>query len=420
VLVARGMDGKLRLRITDFGISDIIARQVLDEATRATLASQSTPSLVRHAHTPLYASPQQKDGKDPDPADDVHALGVIWYQLVLGNPNQALGTDHRDDLIDLGLCDELIALLARCVASRAVRRPKNAAELADLIAKLPADLMKVAVASGQVHTPSEPTSSRTQDRQLDSLMPDTGAKSTQAEPQGGSTFTNSPGVKFVLVPRGRFWMGGGRGKPGEQQVEIPQDFYLGVYPVTQQHWQAVMGKNPSWFSRTGAGKYMVKNIADADLAQFPVEQVSWDDVQQFIDKLKAREKEREWVYRLPTEAEWEYACRGGATSQEDCAFDFYFDRPTNDLFPAQANFNANHQRSTKVGSYKPNRLGIYDMHGNVWEWCQELCEGSSRVFRGGSWYDGGSRCRAAYRLWSSPSFRNDYLGFRLARVPSAR
>jgi formylglycine-generating enzyme required for sulfatase activity len=136
------------------------------------------------------------------------------------------------------------------------------------------------------------------------------------------------------------------------------------------------------------------------------------------------------VYRLPTEAEWEYACRGGVTSKQDCSFDFYFEQPTNDLSSQQANFNGNHpagqaskgpylERTSKVGSYKPNRLGICDLHGNVWEWCEDSYgDGASdRVIRGVSWYSDGSSCRAAHRAGRAPSGRHYYLGFRLARVP---
>jgi formylglycine-generating enzyme required for sulfatase activity len=242
--------------------------------------------------------------------------------------------------------------------------------------------------------------------------------------------TNSLGMKFVKVPRGTFWMGRGGGKPGDRQVEIKRDFYLAIHETTQEQWQAVMGSNPSYFSRTGECKDRVKEVSDADLKQFPVENVSWDMVKDFIEKLNAREKGSGWVYRLPTEEEWEYACRGGASSKEECAFDFYFDRPTNDLSSKQANFRGDFPagnaakgpflgRPTKVGSYQPNRLGIYDMHGNAWEWCADtLSGGSVRVFRGGSWSIYGSFCRAALRGVCAPSDRSSYLGFRLARVPS--
>jgi formylglycine-generating enzyme required for sulfatase activity len=184
----------------------------------------------------------------------------------------------------------------------------------------------------------------------------------------------------------------------QKQVAIEHAFYLGVYPVTREQWQAVIGSNPSYFSRTGGGADKVKDVSDADLKQFPVEQVSWDDAQEFLKGLNSREKASGFLYGLPTEAEWEYACRGGATSQQDCAFDFYCDQPSNDLSSEQANFNGNFpagsapkgkylERTTKVGSYKPNRLGIYDMHGNVWEWCADLYDGGpARVIRGGCWY----------------------------------
>ena len=126
----------------------------------------------------------------------------------------------------------------------------------------------------------------------------------------------------------------------------------------------------------------MKGISDADLKQFPVEHVSWEDVQEFLKRLNAREKDSGFLYRLPTEAEWEYACRGGASSQEDCDFDFYLvsadQRPLvrasqlrRQLPRRQCIQGPVSGRTSKVGSYKPNRLGIYDMHGNVWEWCDD-------------------------------------------------
>jgi formylglycine-generating enzyme required for sulfatase activity len=247
-------------------------------------------------------------------------------------------------------------------------------------------------------------------------------------------FTNSLGMRFVLVPRGRSWMGGGGGKPGDKQVIIPEDFYLGIHEVTQGQWQALMGNNPSYFSRVGDGKGQVKDIPDAELAQFPVEQVSWNDAHEFVRRLNVRETGRNsgWLYRLPREAEWEYACRGGPSSPEECSYHFYLDRPTNDLSSEQANFDGNYpdgnapkgkylQRPTKVGSYQPNRLGIYDLHGNVWEWCEDPFDGGSdRVDRGGSWDNRGFSCRAAYGSSYGPSNRFRSLGFRLALVPSGR
>jgi uncharacterized protein (TIGR02996 family) len=242
--------------------------------------------------------------------------------------------------------------------------------------------------------------------------------------------TNSIGVKLVLVPRGSFWMGP---RCCQRQIEIPSEFYIGVYPVTQEQWQAVMDSNPSWFSRGGGGAVKVRRISDADLKQFPVEQVSWGDIQEFLKRLNARERVRGFQYCLPTEAEWEYSCRGGASSQEDCAFDFYFAQPTNDLSSEQANVRGNRPagnapkgksrgRTTKVGSYPPNRLGLYDMHGNVSERCadrwNESMGGSDRVVRGGHWGSDAVFCGASDRGGCDPATRWDALGFRLVAVPS--
>ena len=248
------------------------------------------------------------------------------------------------------------------------------------------------------------------------------------EPQAGSGWENSLKMKFVRVPHGSFWMGGGGGQPGDRQVEIGHDFYLGVHPVTQAEWQAVMGNNPSHFSRHGGGKDKVKQISDEDLKHFPVEFVSWDEIQKFIEQLNAREKNSGWVHRLPTEAEWEYACRGGAPlSKQECSFHFFFkNQPTNDLSSREANFDGNYpdggagkgpylERTTRVGSCEPNRLGLFDMHGNVWEWCTDLWEQErSRVFRGGCWCDHGDGCRASTRNRCQESCRWGLLGFRLA------
>jgi formylglycine-generating enzyme required for sulfatase activity len=230
------------------------------------------------------------------------------------------------------------------------------------------------------------------------------------------------GMKFVKLPKGTFYMGWDSENKKSKKTEIKADFEIAVYTVTQEQWQAVMGNNPSFFSRTGGGKNSVKNIADADLKQFPVESVSWNDAQAFIKKLNEKERGQGWEYRLPSEAEWEYACRGGATSEEECSYDFYQDKPTNDLSLLQANFGAPKgrplARTTKVGSYKPNKLGLYDMHGNVCQWCQDvLVDGARRMVRGGSW-DGNGGGAASRR--SSMAVAAFATGLRLVRVPSSK
>jgi len=178
-----------------------------------------------------------------------------------------------------------------------------------------------------------------------------------------------------------------------QMVSIPgKNYELGKYLVTQGQWKAVMGNNPSNFS----------NCGDA----CPVEQVSWNDAQEFIQKLNAKTGKQ---YRLPNEAEWEYACYGG-NKTEYCG--------GNDL-EAVAWFdgNSNHQ-THPVGQKQANGYGLYDMSGNVWEWMQNRynAEHDTRALRGGSWYFNPINLRAAYRFDFNRAYRNLYFGFRLVRT----
>jgi formylglycine-generating enzyme required for sulfatase activity/tRNA A-37 threonylcarbamoyl transferase component Bud32 len=232
-------------------------------------------------------------------------------------------------------------------------------------------------------------------------------------------------MTFVRLPKGTFYMGWDGQKKGVKTA-ITEDFEIAVHDVTQGQWQAVMGDCPSYFSRFGRGRNEVRTLSDEELKLLPVEGVSWSDTQEFIRRLNEKESGRGNWYRLPTDAEWEYACRGGATSEEGCSHHFYFDKPTNDLSSEQANFDGNLPfgkaskgkslwRTSRVGTYPSNHLGLCDMHGNVWQWTDTIV-GSDRVNRGGSWEDGGTRCRTASRNGYSPATRGNVLGFRLVRV----
>jgi formylglycine-generating enzyme required for sulfatase activity/tRNA A-37 threonylcarbamoyl transferase component Bud32 len=235
-------------------------------------------------------------------------------------------------------------------------------------------------------------------------------------------------LTFVRLPKGTFYMGWDGKKPGVK-TELTEDFEIATHLVTQAQWQAVMGENPSYFSRLGGGSHEVKDISDEELKLFPVDYVCWDDTQEFLAKLNAQQLGLGWLYRLPTEAEWEYACRGGATTEEVCSHHFYLATPTDDLSSEQANFNGNTpygnapkgkflQRTTRVGAYPPNPLGLCDMHGNLWQWCSDIFEpeNMSHVYRGGGWTSLGHHCRAASRYGFRPTFRDPVHGLRLVRV----
>jgi uncharacterized protein (TIGR02996 family) len=250
-----------------------------------------------------------------------------------------------------------------------------------------------------------------------------------AERRGGLPvrLVNGLGMEFRLIPPGTFRMGSPESEPGhsedegpQHEVEITRPFYLGVYPVMQREFQAVMGDNPSHFTPERNGGPL-----------HPVENVSWEDGRAFCERLSAREPGRR--YELPTEAQWEYACRAGTETP------FSFGKELNGK---QANCNGKYpygtdvkgpylEQTCRVGSYEANGFGLYDMHGNVWQWCEDYYDRKyysmspikdpfngkksedARVLRGGSWLGYSGFCRAAYRDWYAPAFRNLDFGFRV-------
>jgi len=228
---------------------------------------------------------------------------------------------------------------------------------------------------------------------------------------------NDLGMAFFYIEPGTFMMGSpsnecfGRGGDEKQhRVTLTKGYYLQTTEVTQGQWESVMGNNPSNF----------KNCGD----DCPVGNVSWNDVQEFIKKLNQREGVI--VYRLPTEAEWEYACRAGSNTT-------YCFGNRSDGLEAYAWYTSNSGGKTHPKAQKqPNAWGLYDMHGNVWEWCQDWygdypsgsatdpqgpSSADSRVGRGGSWHYDAWICRSASRFRHDPGGRDNGLGFRLARLP---
>ncbi|MDR3323848.1 MAG: formylglycine-generating enzyme family protein [Zoogloeaceae bacterium] len=236
------------------------------------------------------------------------------------------------------------------------------------------------------------------------------------EVSGGalSGYVNSVGMEFVRIPAGDFFMGTSQEPPHDwvwedefpsHSMHISESFYLGKHEVTQSEWEAVMGKNPSHFQ-------------GADL---PVENVSWDDIQIFIQRLNRKEETER--YRLPTEAEWEYAARAGTTT---------FWSFGNKSAGQYAWYSSNSDQQTHpVGQKEPNPWGLYDMHGNVWEWVEDWydetyyakspatdatgpAEGIRHVLRGGGWDCTTGYMRSAIRSFDLPENKNERSGFRLA------
>jgi formylglycine-generating enzyme required for sulfatase activity len=246
-------------------------------------------------------------------------------------------------------------------------------------------------------------------------------------------------MEFVLIqadaPTDTFQMGSPDGEKDRQEdeqqhpVPTPRPFYMGVYLVTQAQYEQVMGKNPSHYAATG--DYNTQ-VAGLDTSRFPVENVTWRDAKKFCEELTRRSARRGWEFRLPTEAEWEYACRAGTTTP------FSFGKVLNGK---QANCNGNDpygtevkgpylDRPCRVGSYGANAWGLYDMHGNVREWCVDPYDRTYglgkepepvtdlRVVRGGYWGAPAAQCRSAYRFRLHETRDHDgSTGFRVVYAP---
>jgi formylglycine-generating enzyme required for sulfatase activity len=266
------------------------------------------------------------------------------------------------------------------------------------------------------------------------------AETVQVDPQGQivkrqvitpeyfTEWVNGIGIDMVVIPGGQFWMGSPKGETAQYDSEYPQhevsisDFFMGKFVVTQAQWRAVTHLP------------QISQKLSADPSKFrgdnrPVECVSWDEAQEFCARLSQATGK---VYRLPSEAEWEYACRAGTTTP------FAFGATLN---TDMANYDGNstygkgrkgvwRQETVDVGSFPPNAWGLYEMHGNVWEWCEDgyhenyngaptdgkawiNTSSKSKMRRGGSWHNVAKNCRSANRYSDMESFWGNYLSFRL-------
>ncbi|GCL43458.1 bifunctional serine/threonine-protein kinase/formylglycine-generating enzyme family protein [Dolichospermum planctonicum] len=358
--------------------------------------------------TPGYAPPEQFRGMVYH-SSDLYSLAVTCVRLLTGHFQEADGADKLFDTRKMqwqwqkyvSLSQELTTVLEIMLQDIPVKRYQSATEVLAALAN-----KKTGVIPTATNPPKPPANIN-----------------VNINPQSSFTEDLGNGVKLemIAIPGGTFWMGSPANEAKRHDDEGPQhqvtvpSFFMGKYPLTQAQYQAIMGHNPSYFKGNNR----------------PVETVSWDDAVTFCRKLSQRTGKN---YRLPSEAEWEYACRAGTKTP----FSFG-DNITTDL----VNYNGNYpyksapkgkyrQQTTDVGTFPPNAFGLYDMHGNVWEWCEDdwhenyinaPINGSAwknqsgsniKLLRGGSWYYFARYCRSALRLKDSRGLSYRLYGFRLA------
>jgi formylglycine-generating enzyme required for sulfatase activity len=440
--------GKFTMWVTDFGWGEIEAGRSL-ELAKAGPRGEQVRLAHRGAATELYASPQQMKKDPPAPTDDVHAVGVIWYQLLKRNPAEGapVGTEWVEEFRPHGFTDGQARLLQACLSTRADKRPRTAALLAEQLAQVTVgpgtgtDGSKLLVPATPLKTPVKtPTGTRAVVATAGGRPFDADATATQAAAllataggppgstgpksgTGGLRFLkNSIGMTFVRIPPGAFRMGSPPDEHGHREHEGParpvaltRGFYLSVFPVTQTEYQLMIGRNPSKYQKGGENQ--------------PVEMVGWRDAEHFCARLAQRPDEaaHNRTYRLPTEAEWEYACRAGSAAPYHGG-----DRLTSADAVLATGQNAP-KHPAAVGAKPANAFGLCDMHGNVQEWVSDWYDeyyyaespaenppgptrGLLKVARGGAWNMPAPDCRSAARRAFPPDTRADAIGFRVVLV----
>ncbi len=441
------------VKLTDFGL-----------ARAADDASLSQSGMV--VGTPMFMAPEQARGDTFDHRADLYSLGSVLYVMVTGRPpfraSSVLSVLKRvveeqprpiQEIIPetpQWLCD----IISKLHEKKPELRFGSAEEVAVVLEKCLKDMQQgIPIQAPVPHKPS-----RSNARYAIAEMAATGflgcvallawmfgflpvgpiARPIQpvatiapiplpveavVKPVAAieNTYTNSLGIEFVRVPAGTSKLGGEKGIAGKNEVTVPYDYFIGKYELTREQWEKVIGPgtDPSHFSRTNAGRSEVETVSDDDLKRYPVERVSWNDCQEYIRQLNRKTQEKGWTYRLPTFTEWAYACRNGpGQSDADLGCEYYSGEPSMTWTPEMGNLKETGLKSTtRVGSYKPNRLGIYDMHGNVHE-CLDDMYGAGRLIAGSSYDIPAAQwkireCRAVFSL----EFRSDAGGLRLVRVP---
>ena len=436
-------------------------------------AKQATArfSKSQAPYTEGYAALEQvADVGKLGPWTDVYGAGAVMWRMVAGGkrpwePPHPVRVEQRSYAVVAGADDpmpsavelgkgrfpeQLLEVVDRCLRLRETERIQDSSELLEVL-RAASDRSLSAVPAGGERQPLEGTATEQQGSGSNSAPEATVSRAVKRRVGkfvvaglavglglalatwwgSGSPWTNegtiaprqqtipvlgetakSPEMEFVWIPAGEFLMGspsyeeGRESNERQHEVRISQGFWMGKYEVTQGEWESVMGSNPSSFDECGS--------------RCPVERVSWGDLQEFIRSLNERETGRGYRYRLPTEAEWEYAARAGTSVVRHGELDevaWYAD-------------NSGHS-THQVGQKRGNAWGLHDTLGNVWEWTGDWfgeypagqvtdsggpSTGSYRVYRGGGWGNGAGRVRSANRSYGSPGGRGSHVGFRLVRT----
>jgi formylglycine-generating enzyme required for sulfatase activity len=428
-----------KLALIDFGTAR--------EMTGTYVAKQNIGAITKISSAGF--TPPEQENNRAVPQSDFFALGRTFLYLLTGKlpTDSEIYDAYNDELKWRGFAKGISPLLADLIDELMVRQASQRPQSPEVI------LQRLAEIERQLYPPPKPPLKPQSPKPKTQTISATAAYSSllqtwrpsflsfevvkvddrgnivKRENRQAQYFIEDLGngvtLDMVSIPGGRFMMGSPESEKERRDSEGPQrrvtvpSFFMAKYLVTQQQWQAVMGNNPSHFKGTSR----------------PVETVSWNDVVEFCQKLSQKTGRD---YRLPSEAEWEYACRAGTTTP------FYFGETiTTDL----ANYNGNYTygnepkgkyrgETTDVGIFPPNAFGLYDMHGNVWEWCADHwhenyngapTDGSAwtsggnsnrRLLRGGLWRFTPRFCRSAYRFYNSPGVRYYRRGFRIAVSPA--
>lgn len=460
------------VKILDFGLAAL--SEGLDRETDANSETRTGLTDVGSIMgTPDYISPEQADDAHRvDNRSDIYSLGATLYFLLAGKPpfeggsvTEVLDGHARLDPPRIeSACPDIPLPLADTVTRMMAKRPDDRLQSAgEVISALQPFVQGettqvrrgvqsrrriliavscLLVIGAAIVVAMSPPNRGDQDASntkspIKSLKP----KSTvtkNSTPPGPNVLKAFKQLKLTLIEPGQFRMGTERHRkatPDEHVhfVAMTKPFHIGTYEVTQQQFEWVMGRNPSRFTTARAPEL----VKDLDTGRLPVENVSWDDAVEFCRRLSALPEARRagYLFRLPTEAEWEYACQAGTDSS------FHFG---NFLNGKEANVDGRHpwgiwkpgpsiRRTVIVGSYPANPFGLHDMHGNVWEWCADWYQlnyytqsppqdppgpatGTNRVVRGGGWDWGAMHARTAARGQREPGHRDHSLGFRVVRV----